>query len=60
MLSVIFFQYPFMNIKNNITQATLFGSLIRILRGKLTQNPEFYNIKHYTKRRSRKRNQGGW
>ena len=46
-----------MNIKvitNPIVQIRI---LIKSLAERLTQNPEFYNIRHYTKNRGRYRNQ---
>jgi hypothetical protein len=46
-----------MNTKTNSTPVNLFRNLVRHFFEKLTQNPEFYNIKHYTKTRGRRRNQ---
>ena len=53
---VIFFQYLFMNINTN-NPILLFRNVIKGLLERLTQNPEFYNIKHYTKNKGRKHNQ---
>jgi len=56
MHNVIFFQYFFMNIKTSSIPATLFRGMIRALYLRLTQHPEFYNIRHYTKNKGRRRN----
>ncbi len=50
-----------MNIKTIITPVNLFRNLARTFFDKLTQNPGFYNIKHYTKGRGRGHSeQGTW
>ncbi|MEO8765581.1 MAG: hypothetical protein ABI416_14880 [Ginsengibacter sp.] len=44
-------------MKTNNSPVSLFRNLVREFLERLTQNPEFYNVKHYTKNRGRKRNQ---
>jgi len=49
-----------MNIKVIINPAGQFRSCVKRFVEKLTQNPEFYNIRHYTKNRGRYRSQKTW
>ena len=49
------FQYPIMKTKNNEGPAGFFQNVMRILIDRITQNPEFYNIKHYKKGRNKNR-----
>jgi hypothetical protein len=50
-----------MNIKINNHSTGLFRSLIRSFFQKLTQSPDFYNIKYYTKVKMKGRDQqGNW
>jgi|GEM_PF-6036033 hypothetical protein len=50
-----------MNIRLLTTPAISIRNLARALFDKLTQHPEYYNIKHYTKSKARNRNrQGAW
>lgn len=46
-----------MNIKVITSPAGQIRSLLKRFFERLTQNPEFYNIKHYTKTRDRYRSQ---
>jgi hypothetical protein len=46
-----------MNIKVITNPIVQIRSFVRGFVEKLTQNPEFYNIRHYTKNRGRYRNQ---
>ncbi|MDQ2862936.1 MAG: hypothetical protein M3R50_04655 [Bacteroidota bacterium] len=46
-----------MNIKINSHSTGLLRSLIRGFFEKLTQSPDFYNIKYYTKSKKKSRNQ---
>jgi hypothetical protein len=49
-----------MNIKVTTSPFGQIRSLIKSFIDRLTQNPEFYNIRHYTKNRGRYRNQKTW
>lgn len=54
----MFFPIPFMNIKVNGNPAFVIRNLIKNFFEKITQSPDFYNIKYYTKGRTRNRDQG--
>ncbi|MEO9145150.1 MAG: hypothetical protein ABI237_06290 [Ginsengibacter sp.] len=46
-----------MNIKTHIVPVNFIGHVLKIFLSKLTQNPEYYNIKHYSKMKRRQRQQ---
>ncbi|WP_235906152.1 hypothetical protein [Ginsengibacter hankyongi] len=46
-----------MNIKNLTGSMDQIRCIVKGFIGKLTQNPEFYNIRHYTKSRYKSYNQ---
>ena len=49
-----------MNIKVITSPVSQFRIFLKRFVERLTQNPGFYNIKHYTKTRSRYHNQKTW
>jgi hypothetical protein len=50
-----------MNIKVITNPLDQIRGFVKAFFERLTQNPEFYNIRHYTKNRGRNRNQQkGW
>lgn len=49
------FPYPIMKTKNNGGPAGFIQNVMRMLIERITQNPEFYNIKHYRKGRIKNR-----
>ncbi len=49
-----------MNTKVTGNPVGLIRNLIRVFFQRLNQNPEFYNIKYYTKPKGRNHNQNNW
>lgn len=51
----MFFLYPIMKTKNTEGPSGFIQNVMRLLIDRITQHPEFYNIKHYRKGRIKNR-----